>query len=148
MAYESSAPKIAMLNNSANLRLVHNVLICGESGSGKNYVASALAAHRKWLIDGAETTDDDEMLLRLDAYLDGFQEVSLPGLADELIESGLWTQGRSVHRRCANRKGYFGEGYTDILLDEIGDASARLQAKLLRVLNSGQYRPVGGTRGR
>lgn len=139
--------RIATLNSPRNQRLVQNVLITGESGAGKNHVARVLAAHKQWLLAGQHGADGG-VVDPLSIYADGrFIEVSLPGLSDELVESELFGHRKGAFTNALNdHAGYFGEGYSDILLDEVGDASPRLQAKLLRVLNSGEFRPVGGTR--
>lgn len=139
--------RIAVYNAAANVPLVRNILIIGESGAGKNYVAEVMSGHRQWMIDKSKSRFDDRLEKPLSAYTSKFIEVSLPGLPDELVESELFghRQG-SFTGAYKDHPGIFGEEYDDVLLDEIGDASARLQAKLLRVLNSGQYRPVGGTK--
>ncbi len=47
----------------------------------------------------------------------------------------------------ANRRGIFDmAGSGTVFLDEIGDTSQDFQAKLLRVLQDGEYHPVGGER--
>jgi len=139
--------QIAMLNTTSNRDMIRNVLICGPSGVGKNYVAKIMAGHRQWLISQNTDKFDDKAEKPLDAYTNLFAEVSLPGLPDNLVESELFGHEKGAFTGAVTKHdGYFREGYTDILLDEIGDASVFLQAKLLRVLNSGQYRPVGGTK--
>lgn len=138
--------RMALLNSPINQQLVRQVLICGESGSGKNYTARVLAGHRRWQLE-QERNQEGGLPMVLDAYTDGFQEVSLPGLSDDLVESELFGHAAGAFTGATEKhEGYFGQGYSDILLDEIGDATLRLQAKLLRVLNNGKYRLVGGTR--
>lgn len=140
--------RIQVLNTPANIRLIRNVLIVGPSGSGKNHTASIIAAHRRWLVERQQSIDEEALAMPPRALLGGFAEVSLPGVPDALVESELFGHKRGAftdaHR---DRSGYFGEGKSDILLDEVGDSSMPMQAKLLRVLNSGQYRPLGGEPG-
>ncbi len=103
------------------------VLITGESGTGKELLARAIhkaspRRHKPFLpVNCAETAEE-----ALEADLFGH----LPGAL------GGTTQGSPGLFRSA-------EGGT-LLLDEIGDMSLRLQGKLLRVLQEGAVRPVGG----
>jgi two-component system nitrogen regulation response regulator GlnG len=105
-----------------------NVLILGESGSGKELVARALYQHGR----------------RADRP---FLAVNCAALPEALFESELFghEQGAftGAHRR---RIGRFeqADGGT-LFLDEIGDLSAGVQAKLLRVLEEQHFQRLGGT---
>jgi len=107
-----------------------SVLIIGESGTGKEILARAIhsSSHRKKgpLVD-----------------------VNCAAIPDTLIESELfgYEKGAFTGAHTRGRKGYFDEadGGT-ILLDEIGDSSLAVQSKLLRVLESGYFKRVGGTK--
>ena len=106
-----------------------SVLVTGETGAGKELVARAIHArsargHRS------------------------FVAVNMSAIPHELMESEIFGHVRGAFTGAVQpRKGLFTEadGGT-LLLDEIGDMSLLLQAKLLRVLQSGEVRPVGSER--
>jgi two-component system nitrogen regulation response regulator NtrX len=105
------------------------VLITGENGTGKELVARAI--HR--------------LSQRADSPL---IEVNCAAIPEELIESELFGHVRgSFTGASEDRRGKFEEadGAT-LFLDEIGDMSARTQAKVLRALQEGRFTRVGGTR--
>jgi DNA-binding NtrC family response regulator len=103
------------------------VLITGESGTGKELVARAL--HR-------------ESQLRSKSFV----KVNCAAIPPELIESELFGHERGAFTGAsARKKGLFemADGGT-IFLDEIGDMIVSAQAKVLRVLQSGEFTRVGG----
>jgi DNA-binding NtrC family response regulator len=103
------------------------VLITGESGSGKELVARAI--HR--LSPRAQRR---------------FVKVNCAAIPAELIESEMFGHERGAFTGAQGRKrGQFelANGGT-LLLDEIGDMSPGAQAKVLRVLQSGELVRVGG----
>jgi len=104
------------------------VLILGESGTGKELVASAI----HYLSD------------RVDAP---FIKVNCAALPENLIESELFGHEKGSFTGALERKkGRFelADGGT-IFLDEIGELSLSVQAKILRVLQEKEFERVGGT---
>jgi len=103
------------------------VLITGETGVGKEQVARAIHAHSR----------------RREAQ---FVAVNLSAVPATLLESELFGHEKgSFTGATAQHEGRF-EAATEgtLLLDELGDLDAGLQTKLLRVLQDGVFRRVGG----
>ena len=102
------------------------VLIYGESGTGKELVARAIHAQSR----------------RAAAP---FIELNCAAIPEELIESELLGHVKGAFTGAtAAKRGKFelADGAT-LFLDEVGDMSARVQAKVLRVLEEQRFEPVG-----
>ncbi len=129
-------------------RMGRAILLAGETGVGKNYAARVIAGHLYWLNDPerwqAAPPDGRVKGLR-EVTGESFVEVALPAIPDELIESALFGHMKGAFTGAtADKTGYFGsDEISDLLLDEIGDASSQLQVKLLQVLNDHSFRRVG-----
>jgi two-component system response regulator AtoC len=103
------------------------VLICGETGVGKEIAARAIHAHSP-------------------RHRAAFVKVNCAAMPRELLESELFGHERGAFTGAHQRKpGRFevANGGT-IFLDEIGELHPALQAKLLHVLQDGEFSRVGG----
>jgi PAS domain S-box-containing protein len=106
-----------------------NVLINGESGTGKGLFAKHIhkSGRRK---DGA------------------FLAINCAAIPEDLLESELfgYVEGAFTGARKGGKKGLIESANNGLLfLDEIGDLSPRLQAKILQVIQDQQYFPIGST---
>ena len=105
-----------------------SVLVTGESGTGKELVAKALHQHSK-------RSHEPLITVNCGAIPEGIIESELFG-----HKKGAYTDAR------VDRKGYFETANKGtIFLDEIGETPLETQVKLLRVLESGEFTPVGAS---
>jgi len=102
------------------------VLLLGETGTGKEL--AALAVH------AASSRRDGPLVA-----------VNMAALNDDLAGADLFGAARGAYTGADRpRSGFFAEAAGGTLfLDEIGDTPASVQPMLLRVLDSGEYRPLG-----
>jgi transcriptional regulator with PAS, ATPase and Fis domain len=133
----NSALSNPLVGNSARMRIVRamiarlansnsTVLITGESGTGKELAARAI----------------HELSPRQNGC---FVPVNCGAIPEELLESELFGHVRGAFTGAVNaRQGrfQFAHGGT-LFLDEIVEMSAKLQVKLLRVLQERRFEPVG-----
>src|SRR2546427_802704 len=127
----STAPSMTDLLEVASRAAQGNatILLTGESGSGKQMLAEYI--HQ-----------------RSPRQKGPFVYVNCVALSDELIESTLFGHERGAFTGAVARK----EGRLEAaaggtaFLDEVGDITPRLQAKLLHFLEAGEFERVGGTR--
>jgi Nif-specific regulatory protein len=127
-----------MVGRSHNMQLVFNqvrqvakwdttVLVRGESGTGKELIANAIH-YNSPRANGP------------------FIKLNCAALPDNLLESALFGHEKGAFTGAVNqRKGRFEQAHGGtIFLDEIGEITPAFQAKLLRVLQEGEFERVGG----
>ena len=116
-----------LINHVADTGL--NILICGESGVGKEVVAQNL--YQSSPRNGKP-----------------FLKINCAALPDGLLESELFGHEQGAFTGAERKKrGKFELAHGGVLLlDEIGDMSIALQAKLLHVLQSGEFSRLGSER--
>lgn len=131
MSWKSQSPRMRelFLHMEKAARLDITVLLTGESGTGKTFIAREI--HRL----SPRATE-------------AFIPVSCPALPRELLESELFGHERGAFTGAtAARAGRFEQASKGtIFLDEIGDLPAELQPKLLTVLQNQEFFRVGGNR--
>ncbi len=103
------------------------ILVTGESGTGKELIARAI--HRNSTVSSG-----------------AFVKVNCAAIPPELIESELFGHERGAFTGAiAKKRGLFEVADTGTMfLDEIGDMTLPAQAKVLRVLQTGEFTRVGG----
>jgi len=106
-----------------------NVLIAGDSGTGKELVARAVHYNS-------------------DRRSAPFVPVNCTAIPDSLVESELFGHVKGAFTGAKDaRAGFFEIAHGgSIFLDEIGDASPNMQAKLLRVIQSKEFTKVGSSK--
>ena len=105
------------------------VLLTGETGTGKEVFAQAIHYHSK-------------------RAKQNFVAVNCSSFSKELLESEMFGhKAGSFTGALKDKKGLFEEADNGtIFLDEIGEMAFELQAKLLRILETGEYIKIGDTK--
>jgi transcriptional regulator with AAA-type ATPase domain len=119
-------------------------LITGPSGTGKELAARAIAESRF-------VPFDDRRLAFADDAEQIFFPINISALSPTLVESELFGHRRGAFTGAvADRRGWL-ETCPDlgaVFLDELGDMDPAIQVKLLRVIETRTFHPVGDTAGR
>jgi two-component system nitrogen regulation response regulator NtrX len=129
MVGDSQALKQVMASVARAAPTNATVLITGESGVGKELVARTI--HRNSL-----------------RSRDRFVQVNCAAIPEELIESELFGHEKGSFTGATEKQvGKFEQAdHGTIFLDEVGDMSAKTQAKVLRVLQEGEVERLGSAR--
>lgn len=129
--FETKAPQLKRMLEDLAIAAVHDVtiLLIGETGSGKTYLSN--------LIHEASPRRDEPFL-----------HVACGALPRELIESELFghTKGSFTSAHVDKDGKFVAAGRGTILLDEIDVLGPEQQVKLLRVIETGEFEPVGSNR--
>ena len=139
------------------LQAKDEVGIAGESPALMKAVATVARAARSTasLVLAGETGSGKELFARFTHRLSPrvrapFVAINCAAIPQPLLEAELFGHERGAFTGAErSRRGLFveAEGGT-LFLDEVGEMSAAMQAKLLRVLEDGEVRAVGGTKSR
>jgi transcriptional regulator with AAA-type ATPase domain len=119
-------------------------LITGPSGTGKELAARAIAESRY-------APFDERRLSFADDGAESFFPINISALSPTLVESELFGHRRgSFTGAIADRRGWLETcpEFGSVFLDELGDLEPAIQVKLLRVIETRTFHPVGDTAGR
>lgn len=127
---ESPATKLVFGDARFLASIDSPVLICGETGTGKDVLANFIFHHSR----------------RSDQP---FVPVNCSAIPSELVESEFfgYERGAFTGARSSGKSGLFEmANHGTLFLDEVGELPLPMQAKLLRVLETGEIMRVGGTK--
>jgi len=129
--FKTDSPRMQSMLKELDIAAKHDVtiLLIGETGSGKTYLSK--------LIHEVSPRRDDPFLT-----------VACGALPAELIESELFGHTRGAFTSAhADKEGKFiAAGAGTVLLDEIDVLTPEQQVKLLRVIETGEFEPVGSNK--
>lgn len=117
-------------------------LITGPSGTGKELAARAIAQSRYVPFDDHKLAFHDD---------DAFFPINISALSPTLVESELFGHRRGAFTGAiGDRKGWLEAcpPLGSVFLDELGDLDPAIQVKLLRVIETRTFHPVGDTAAR
>ncbi|HEY4359361.1 MAG TPA: sigma 54-interacting transcriptional regulator [Bryobacteraceae bacterium] len=117
-------------------------LITGPSGTGKELVAKAIARSRYLVFD-------ERALEFVGEKTELFYPINISALSPTLVESELFGHRRGAFTGAvADRKGWLEAcpKQGSVFLDELGDLDPAIQVKLLRMIETRTFHPVGETR--
>ena len=118
-------------------------LITGPSGTGKEIAAQAIAQSRYVPFDDKKQLFDDAAV--------SFFPINISALSPTLVESELFGHRRGAFTGAiGDRKGWLEAcpPLGSVFLDELGDLDPAIQVKLLRVIETRTFHPVGDTASR
>ena len=127
---ESPATKLAFADARFLASIDSTVLICGETGTGKDVLANFIFHHS-----------------RRSGH--PFVPVNCSAIPAELVESEFfgYERGAFTGARSSGKSGLFEmANHGTLFLDEVGELPMSMQAKLLRALETGEVMRVGGTK--
>lgn len=126
--YRTKTPSLRQMLERLQVAAQHDVtiLLIGETGSGKTHLARLIHEESK-------------------RAAEPFVTVACGAIAGELIESELFghTKGAFTSAHTDKDGKFLAAGRGTILLDEIDVLTPEQQVKLLRIIETGQYEPVG-----
>jgi DNA-binding NtrC family response regulator len=129
--FETNSPQVRRMLDDLSIAAAHDVtiLLIGETGSGKTYLSN--------LIHESSPRASEPFL-----------HVACGALPRELIESELFGHVKGAFTSAhADKEGKFlAAGRGTVLLDEIDVLGPEQQVKLLRVIETGEFEPVGSNR--
>ena len=127
--FNSKAMKVVLDEILKVSRYDCNVIIFGETGVGKEKVANIIQKNS-------------------DRKMQPFVKINCGAISPNLIESEFfgYEKGAFTGASASGKKGYFEIANNGVMfLDEIGELPLEMQAKLLRVIQDGEFYRVGGT---
>lgn len=128
--FKSESMKLVLRKLEAVSESNRPVLLLGESGAGKTTIAKAIHDYRKQYLKQEERD---------------FYAINLTALSPTLVESELFGHEKGAFTGATERRVGFVELANNgtLFIDEIGDIDLSMQAKLITVLDKGEFHRVG-----